>query len=145
LEPAGAPGQTKEEAMPSVLNYMFDNKWIQRADIDSLKYSATRMQRNVVQDSRRIADLEDQVAHLALINEALLRILEKKEVFARDEFRSLLVEVDLEDGVHDGKLNRAPRNAAPKPSGAITCKYCRTENDRANQFCSHCRRPLVRR
>lgn len=131
--------------MSSVLDYMFDNDWIQRADIDHLKNSAALMRRNVIEDAHRIRSLEDQIGHLTLINEALLRILEKKGVFARDEFRSLLVEVDLEDGVHDGKLSTPPRNDAPPAPGRIPCRFCRTMNDRSSQFCSHCRRPLLRR
>ena len=138
--------------MSSVLDYMFDNDWIQRADIENLKSSARQMQsseyrmrKKVVDDSQRIGDLEDQVAHLTLINEALLRILEKKNTFARDEFRALLVEIDLEDGVHDGKLAPPERREAPKAVERCFCKFCRTENDRSNTYCTQCRRPLVRR
>ena len=140
--------------MDSVLNYMFDNDWIQRADIENLKSSARQMQsteyrmrRKVLNDSQRIGDLEDQVAHLTLINEALLRMLEKKNAFGRDEFRALLVEIDLEDGVHDGKLARPvpAQPQAPKPVDLCLCKFCRTENDRSNTYCTHCRRPMVRR
>jgi hypothetical protein len=138
--------------MSSVLDYMFDNEWIQRADIENLKSStfqmrssAYRMQRKVINDAERIRELEDQVAHLTLINEALLRMLEKKGVFARDEFRSLLVEIDLEDGVHDGKLAPPQRDAAPQPPQTCSCKFCGSENARSNKFCSHCRRPLLRR
>jgi hypothetical protein len=138
--------------MSSVLDYMFDNDWIQRADIENLKnstsqmrYSENRMRRKVADDAARIRELEDQVAHLTLLNEALMRILEKKGVFARDEFRSLLVEVDLEDGVHDGKRLPPERDAAPKPAATIFCKFCGSDSDRSSQFCSHCRRPLLRR
>jgi hypothetical protein len=138
--------------MSSVLDYMFDNHWIQRADIENLKSSSARMQetasqmrRRVLNDGERIQELEGQVAHLTLINEALLRLLEKKGVVARDEFRALLVDVDLEDGVHDGKLAPPRRNEAPKPASLCRCKFCKAENDVSNTFCSHCRRPLVRR
>ena len=138
--------------MSSVLDYMFDNDWIQRADIENLKSSAQQMQsseyrmrRKVLDDSQRIGDLEDQVAHLTLINEALLRMLEKKNTFARDEFRALLVEIDLEDGVHDGKLAKPEPPEAPKAAARCFCKFCRADNDRSNTYCTQCRRPLVRR
>ena len=138
--------------MSSVLDYMFDNAWIQRADIENLKnstsqmrYLENRIRRKVADDAARVRELEDQVAPLTLINEALFRILEKKGVFARDEFRSLLVEVDLEDGVHDGKRLPPERDAAPQPTATCFCKFCGSENDRSGQFCGHCRRPLVRR
>lgn len=106
------------------------------------------MRSKVLRDGARIRNLEDEIDHLTLINEALLRMLEKKGVFARDEFRSLLVEVDLEDGVHDGKLARPSPSAgapAPRPASRTHCKFCGTANDPATTFCGHCRRPLLRR
>jgi hypothetical protein len=131
--------------MSSVLDYMFDNDWIQRADIDNLRTSSLRMRSKVVNDSRRIGDLEDQLAHLTLINETLLRILEKKNVIVREEFRSLLVEVDLEDGVHDGKLNKlvsAAPTQAPLPRKPGRYRSRGEVNENPGRFCIHCRRPL---
>lgn len=136
----------------SVFDYMYDNDWIQRQDIDNLRRSGMVLRNKMIRDGGRIRNLEaeldyltDQVGHLTLLNEALLRMLEKKNVIVRDEFRSLLVEVDLEDGVHDGKLSKpAPPAAAPSPAQTTHCKFCRAENDPVNKFCSGCRRPLVR-
>jgi len=125
-----------------VLDYMFDNEWLQRADIDRLQRNSSVLRNRIVRDSGRIRDLEEEIDHLTLINEALLRILEKKGVIVRDEFRSLLVEVDLEDGVHDGKLARPE---ALRRSSEAYCKFCRAANDPGNKFCVGCRRPLVRR
>jgi hypothetical protein len=130
-----------------VLDYMYDNDWIQRNDINNLQRSNQVMRSKVIKDGARIRNLEDEIDHLTLINEALLRMLEKKGIFARDEFRSLLVEVDLEDGVHDGKL-APPAPAAPaasRPAVGIHCKFCGTSNDPTNTFCAHCRRPMLRR
>lgn len=127
-----------------VLDYMYDNEWIQRADIDNLQRSTMALRSKMVRDGGRIRDLEQEIDHLTLINEALLRMLEKKGVILRDEFRALLVEVDLEDGVHDGKLAR-PADV-PRPSNRTAhCKFCRAANDPVNKFCSQCRRPLIRR
>lgn len=136
----------------SVFDYMYDNDWIQRQDIDNLRRSSMVLRSKMIRDGGRIRNLEaeiddlaDQVGHLTLINEALLRMLEKKGVILRDEFRSLLVEVDLEDGVHDGKLTK-PAPPQPEASTLQTthCKFCRAANDPVNKFCSGCRRPLVR-
>jgi hypothetical protein len=126
----------------SVLDYMFDSEWLQRSDIENLKRNSSAMRQIATRESGRIRNLEEEIDHLTLINEALLRMLEKKGVILRDEFRALLVEVDLEDGVHDGKLAKpAPARAA----AGSRCRSCRTENDPANKFCSGCRRPLFRR
>jgi len=129
-----------------VLDYMYDNDWIQRSDINNLQRSNMVLRNKMVRDGGRIRDLEQEIDHLTLINEALLRMLEKKGVILRDEFRALLVEVDLEDGVHDGKLARPAGTESPQPSSpSAFCKFCRTPNDPVNKFCSHCRRPLIRR
>jgi hypothetical protein len=132
----------------SVWDYMYDSYWIQRNDISNLQRSNQVMRSKSIRDGARIRNLEDEIDHLTLINEALLRMLEKKGVFTRDEYRSLLVEVDLEDGVHDGKLaHPAPSGdtPAPLPANQTHCKFCKTANDPANTFCVHCRRPLMRR
>ena len=136
----------------SVFDYMYDNDWLQRQDIDNLRRSSMVLRSKMIRDGGRIRNLEaeiddlaDQLGHLTLINEALLRMLEKKGVILRDEFRSLLVEVDLEDGAHDGKLTKpAPPQPAAPPAQTTHCKFCRTVNDPVNKFCSGCRRPLVR-
>jgi len=127
----------------SVLDYMFDSEWLQRNDIENLKRNSSAMRQIAVRESGRIRNLEEEIDHLTLINEALLRILEKKGVIVRDEFRALLVDVDLEDGVHDGKLAKPAPALAAAPE--TRCRSCRTENDPANKFCSGCRRPLFRR
>jgi len=125
-----------------VLDYYFDNDWIQRIDIENLQRSSMALRRNVVRDSGRLRDLEAEIDHLSLINEALMRLLEKKGVLVRDEFRSLLVEVDLEDGVHDGKLARPETPRPPRPD---RCTHCGAGNDAGSRYCSGCRRPLFRR
>jgi hypothetical protein len=127
----------------SIFDYLCDSDWLQRDDINNLQRSSHAMRSRLARDGGRIRNLEDEIDHLTLINEALLRLLEKKGVIVRDEFRSLLVEVDLEDGVHDGKLAK-PGAARPERSGLTNCRFCSAANDPANKFCSGCRRPLVR-
>ncbi len=128
----------------SVLDYMFDNDWLQRQDIENLKQHEFALSQRAAREAGRIRNLEEEIDHLTLINEALLRMLEKKGVIVRDEFRALLVEVDLEDGVHDGKLAKPAPARPPARAGLVNCKFCRTANDPVNKFCAGCRRPLVR-
>lgn len=89
-----------------VLDYLLENDWIQRADIDRLN------QKSRV-DQRRVGELEDEIGRLALVAETLLRVLEKKGAFSREEFRRLLTEVDREDGRVDGK--RPPQGPLEQP------------------------------
>ena len=71
----------------SVLDYMFDNDWLQRDDIENLRRNGMVLRRNEVRNTGRIRNLEaevdfltEQLGHMMLINEALLRMLEKKGV-----------------------------------------------------------------
>src|SRR5438477_875598 len=86
------PVSNKEEAAMGVLDYMYDNDWIQRSDINNLQRSNMVLRNKMVRDGGRIRDLEQEIDHLTLINEALLRMLEKKGGILRAEFRALLVE-----------------------------------------------------
>jgi len=58
-----------------VLDYMYDNDWIQRSDINNLQRSNMVLRNKMVRDGGRIRDLEQEIDHLTLINEALLRML----------------------------------------------------------------------
>ncbi|HZE95517.1 MAG TPA: hypothetical protein VE981_00675 [Planctomycetota bacterium] len=136
----------------SVLDRLYDNDRLQREDIENLKRTGVALRGKMIRDGGRIRNLQDEVDHLTsqldhltLISEALLRMLEKKGVILRDEFRALLVEVDLEDGVHDGKLSRRVPAAAPPTPVALPCRHCRTTNDPESRFYAGCRRPLFRR
>lgn len=80
-----------------------------------------------------VRELDDELARHALVLQTLLRICERKGLFKDPEFIQLLEQVDMEDGVRDGKRKRAKgpktcpdcgKNARPT---AMTCIYCGAE------------------
>ena len=93
---------------------MFDNDHLQRADIESLK-SRSRRQLNLSRSSarrnraklsdlnERLDELEKEVGSLQLMNRALIAYLRQQDVWDDDTFRSLVYELDIEDGKLDGK------------------------------------------
>jgi len=60
---------------------------------------------------RRVEELENDLGQAGLIIESLLQLLEEKSVLKRDEVAKRAIEVDLADGVRDGKLT-SPTDAA---------------------------------
>src|SRR5262245_31993098 len=99
-------------------HFLFDNDWLQRADIEQLRAESDRVTTalnhstdSVRRADERIAELEESLAHLALFNRTLLRMLIEKRVCTTEEFANLFRMIDVEDGVADGKMT-------PKPSTA---------------------------
>ena len=54
-------------------------------------------------DSGKAAELDKQTAELALYVRTLVEILQSKGGFTEDEFKAKFKELDLEDGVEDGR------------------------------------------
>lgn len=52
------------------------------------------------------SNANDAIGELTLLFETLYNVLEKKGVFTQDEFKKEFDELDMSDGVKDGKLNR---------------------------------------
>ncbi|MCA8939977.1 MAG: hypothetical protein KDB07_09220 [Planctomycetes bacterium] len=79
------------------------------------------------------AGLQDRMDRQALVIQALLAICVQKQVFTAQEFREMLLEIDMQDGVRDGKAkpDKTPqvcpscnKNNSHK---LVTCMYCGTE------------------
>lgn len=94
----------------------FDSDFKQRADIEALKRSehARRVSRRhklrQVEDmEQRIEQLEDQVGELALLCRTLLTVMREDGSIAPERFQEVMIRIDAEDGVVDGKVT------PPKP------------------------------
>ncbi len=80
-----------------------------------------------------VREMDDELARHALVLQTLLRICERKGLFKDPEFIQLLEQVDMEDGVRDGKRRRAkgpktcPDCGKNARSTAMTCIYCGAE------------------
>jgi len=64
---------------------------------------------------RRVEELENDLGQAGLIIEALMHLLQKKGTLTRDEVAKRAIEVDLADGVRDGKLTSADEAARARP------------------------------
>ncbi|MCH2176843.1 MAG: hypothetical protein MK193_14060 [Lentisphaeria bacterium] len=126
----------------SALNYIFDNEWNQRRDIENLQKELDRTHRDRIHvdaNNRRALesqaylaeDLLKEVEELAIINKALLRLLIEKEVITGQELEQMIRTVDLEDGVEDGKITKERKRSDLCPSCSHkmnperpSCLYC---------------------
>jgi hypothetical protein len=97
----------------SILSYIFDNEWLQRNDINSLR---DRLQTNVryiaaknAGDSIRIKELENDVGELALLARTLFVYIKSQPGFNKEEFYKIFNDIDLMDGVKDGKVTKKSR------------------------------------
>ena len=58
---------------------------------------------------KRVAELEAQVEQLSIQCRALLELCVRKKVFTREEFKTLVHEIDSVDGSMDGRTTRVGR------------------------------------
>jgi len=76
----------------------------------------------------RDEDLADDLARLALVAEAMWALLRERLGVTDDDLRAKLREIDLADGVADGKSTKRPRPCpscqAMVPPDRETCQFC---------------------
>ncbi len=120
----------------SIFDYLFDNEWSQRSDIEELKSQTADLAgaRGVADATQkaRIKQLEEGVGELALLCKTLMRMLLEKGVCTGQEINALMKQLDLEDGVEDGRVTKTAGKAGgrcPKCDHAVMaarkrCLYC---------------------
>jgi hypothetical protein len=98
----------------SIFNYLFDNEWSQRSDIEELKARSSRQHQVAARSYSRteskvrsleteVDTLKDEVGALQLIVRSLVKTLETTPGWREEDFRENLMAIDLEDGILDGK------------------------------------------
>jgi len=123
----------------SVFDYIFDNEWSQRSDIEKLKEEnaslasrVRRMRSTEVEKGESVEELRRQVGELALLSKTLVEILLDKEVCTGRDIEQVMRRIDLEDGVEDGQLTKPverPSRACPEckhllAAEQVRCLYC---------------------
>lgn len=63
---------------------------------------------------KRVQELESEVAQLTLVVEALIEKLVENGVTNREDLASKIAEIDLSDGVEDGRITPPPPSSQPK-------------------------------
>lgn len=126
----------------SLFQYLFDNEWFQRADINRLDEQASRIHSDLWSQTRETRDLAGQnealrqeVSRLVLVVEALNRLALEKNLWSADDLARTMGAVDMEDGIEDGR-----RSDAGRPE-KLHCAGCGREIPRAVARCPHCNRP----
>ncbi|HUG09084.1 MAG TPA: hypothetical protein VMP13_09360 [Acidimicrobiia bacterium] len=80
--------------------------------------------------ANRIEDLEERIDQLALILRGMWALLEEGGVTA-ERLMAKLEELDMSDGVADGKIRRGPTDCpscdSKVPAGLANCQYCGAE------------------
>jgi hypothetical protein len=72
--------------------------------------------------------LERYVKKMALVNQALFEILQKKVGITDEELRRKVDEVDMRDGTSDGRYEASP----------LTCPKCSAKMTAGALFCPNC-------
>jgi len=79
----------------------------------------------------RVTELEYQVARLMLLNQALWELLRPRLKMTDADFENLVREVDMRDGVEDGKIThnavKCPQCSRVSNSKHYKCLYCGLE------------------
>lgn len=124
----------------SIFNYLFDSDWYQRSDIEALKEQNSNLTSRVeirrstdAEQSARIAELQQDVGELALLSKTLMRLLLEKGVCTGKELEDLMREIDMEDGVADGRVTK---DSEKEPTG--NCKGCGRPVQPKRSRCLYC-------
>lgn len=125
----------------SIFDYVFDNDWFQRADINRLDEKAEAIEARIGQSSAQTQDLGQQirelrkdVSRMLLLVETTHRILLDKRVCTPEEFTRMMKSVDAEDGLEDGQLNSG-QGASEE---LRYCNGCKHFNPAARAKCQYC-------
>lgn len=86
--------------------------------------------------TNRIEDANERIAELAMIVRAMWALMEDQGMTA-DQLVAKIDELDLEDGVADGRVTQLPTQCsscgAKVAAGLTVCQYCGTETADPNE------------
>jgi len=104
------------------------------SDIVSAKTDAAEAKMSAQQYSERVRDLEYALGRTTLACQALWELLRARVGLTEDELLAKMTEVDLRDGVQDGRMT----------SVIITCPKCGRPSNSKNTRCMYCSAALVK-
>lgn len=125
----------------SIFNFIFDPRWIQRAEIERLETQAARLHADLWSRRRENRDLAGEnealrleVSRLVLVVEAMNRLALERNLWSAEDMTRTIEKADLEDGVADGMRTNAARPVKP------VCAGCGRILPRQVKRCPHCNR-----
>ncbi len=103
----------------TVWKYLFDNEYLQRSDIESLKnanrHRVRGQHRSNANAAKRLDELEEDVEELTLLCRTLLTVLRESGTIDPAVVAETMRKIDLEDGVADGKVSDRPKPHVKAP------------------------------
>ncbi|MDA1194667.1 MAG: hypothetical protein O2894_05735 [Planctomycetota bacterium] len=106
--------------MNSNWRWLFDNEWLQRADLESLRSSARMRARSArrrhLETESRLDELEDELGEMRLFTRALLALLQENGALDPAQLRAKLLALDAEDGKQDGRMDKEEPSADKAPT-----------------------------
>jgi hypothetical protein len=112
--------------------YLFDSEAQQRSDIESLKRSAHIASDTIDDAITRAMEAHQRIARLELTVEALIRLLELRGGLARQELALMIQQIDLADGVEDGRIG------PDRTASARRCEQCARPLNPKRSSCIYC-------
>jgi hypothetical protein len=77
---------------------------------------------------RRVRDLEHEIQRLNLLNQSLWELLKERARFTDQQLEAKIKEVDLRDGVEDGRMSETP----------LRCPTCNRVSSSKHWKCLYC-------
>ena len=108
--------------------FLFDNEYSQRKDIERLEQQVLEMP----DASRMVEPLLQRVDRLELLCKALTELVVSKGIATREELSVVTQQLDLADGVEDGKISARVRKSAPR------CSSCGRFVNPRREHCVYC-------
>lgn len=118
-------------------DFLFDNDYKQRRSIKQLQAEAEASAESSANLAQQVYRLEARVNQLQLLANALVSVIETKQLATREELEVLVQQIDLLDGLEDGKIGQQEWSTAPR------CAHCNHYVNPAREACVYCGRSLA--
>lgn len=113
--------------------FFWDNEYRQRQDIQSL-----RKQVEAAPDyGSQLRAQAARIDQLELLSKALIELVVRKGLATSAELGVIMQQLDLEDGVEDGRVGKSVRQEAPR------CGHCQRFVNPRRQACVYCGTPMA--
>lgn len=116
--------------------YSLDANSRQFRDIERLKFDLESAQLGEANAAKSIRRLARRVEKLELMNRTLLEVLLAKKLCSRDDLEVMMQQIDLLDGVEDGRISADVHAKAP------TCGTCGRFVNPQRTACVYCDTPV---
>ncbi len=118
-------------------DFWFDSEYKQRRDLRELAASSLDAELRHKAQAARVSALEARCDQLQLLCNALVSVIETKQLATREELEVLVQQLDLLDGREDGRMSGEAWAEAPR------CAHCNHYVNPQREVCLYCGRSLA--